>query len=77
MIRHTISTMVFFVFSIFTLMADPPAPPTPGGTPIGVGTPVGAPLDNGVLVLLAMGVLYGILKLYQHRFKHHDVVEEK
>lgn len=50
------------------VLADPPSPPGPGGSPAGHGgTPVGAPIDNGILILLALGVIYGVYKLYEVR----------
>ena len=49
------------------IQADPP--PGPGGNPTGGGggTPVGAPIDGGLGILLAMGAAYGGKKLYQAR----------
>jgi hypothetical protein len=52
-----------FLNSVF---ADPPGPPDPGGDPGGSGgLPVGAPIDNAVIVLIALGVFYGGYKLYR------------
>lgn len=48
------------------LIADPPEPPNPGGNPGGGGVPVGAPVDDGLIVLLIMGVLFGIYQFYVH-----------
>ena len=45
-------------------------PTGPGG---GGGTPVGAPIDGGVGILLAMGIAYGGKKLYSLR-QSKDVV---
>jgi hypothetical protein len=57
-----ILTVVFFGYSLNTL-ADPPGPPSPGGSPAGSGgTPVGAPIDGGLGILLAMGAGYGARK---------------
>ena len=57
-----ILTVVFFGYSLITL-ADPPGPPSPGGSPTGSGgTPVGAPIDGGLGILLAMGAGYGARK---------------
>lgn len=62
-----ILTVVLFSYSLLTL-ADPPNPPAPGGNPTGSGgTPVGAPIDGGLGILLAMGVGYGARKFYQAR----------
>jgi hypothetical protein len=53
-----------FITGIF---ADAPAPPPPGGTPVGAGggTPVGAPIDDGICILLALGIAYGCYKIYE------------
>ena len=53
----------------FMTLADPPGPPPPGGDPSLGGTPVGAPIDGGVSILLALGLGYGSRKLYQFRKK--------
>jgi hypothetical protein len=50
------------------VLADPPGPPGPGGNPAsGGGTPVGAPVDNGILILLFLGIAYGAYKIYELR----------
>ena len=47
------------------------APPAPPGNPStgggGGGGPVGAPIDGGLGILLAMGAAYGGKKLYKAR----------
>ena len=53
-------------FSISTL-ADPPGPPGNPNTGGGGGGPVGAPIDGGLGILLAMGAAYGGKKLYKAR----------
>ena len=53
-------------FSIMSL-ADPPLPPGNPGTGGGGGGPVGAPIDGGLGILLAMGAIYGGRKLYKAR----------
>jgi len=48
------------------------APPSPPGNPStggGGGGPVGAPIDGGLGILIAMGVAYGGKKYYQARKK--------
>ena len=50
--------------ALFTL-ADPPGPPPPGGDPSLGGTPVGAPIDNGLYILLVLGLGYGFYKYYE------------
>jgi hypothetical protein len=54
--------MPFFIEGVF---ADPPGPPGPGGPPgDNGGVPVGAPIDNGIVVLIALGIAYGCYKIY-------------
>jgi len=53
---------------------DPAAPGGTGGggsTPVGNGTPVGAPIDNGtgVLVVIAGSIAYGGYKLYKLKIR--------
>ncbi len=72
--------LFFALFSLFVLpfftIADNPGPPPPpgGGGPGGGGTPVGAPIDGGIGILLALGLGYGGVKLYQLKKEktHHD-----
>jgi len=54
---------------LLTLSDTPPPPPNGGGTggPGGGGTPVGAPIDGGMGILLALGLAYGGKKLYVMR----------
>jgi len=50
--------------------SDNPGPPDPGGDPSGGGPgPVGAPIDGGLLILLAQGVAYGGWKFYKLKKK--------
>jgi hypothetical protein len=50
------------------VLADPPGPPGPGGSPTSQGgVPVGAPIDNGIFILLILGVIYGAYKIYELR----------
>jgi len=65
--------LILVLFSIMALpllsLSDVPPPP-PGGTgggPGGGGTPVGAPIDGGMGILLALGLAYGGKKLYDMR----------
>jgi hypothetical protein len=54
-----------FITGIF---ADPPGPPGPGGPPgSNGGNPVGegASIDDGVVILLALGLAYGCFKIYE------------
>jgi hypothetical protein len=55
-----------FVFFITMLWADPPILPQPGTTNSAPGS-IGAPLDDGVVVLLILALIYGLYKLYKQR----------
>ena len=65
--------LILVLFSIMALpllsLSDVPLPPngTGGGGPGGGGTPVGAPIDGGMGILLALGLAYGGKKLYDMR----------
>ncbi|MCX6280921.1 MAG: hypothetical protein NTU51_03090 [Bacteroidetes bacterium] len=61
------SLIVFFVCLSMAVLADGPGPPPPPGDPSGHGGPVGAPIDGGLCILLAIGVAYGGRKYYQAR----------
>jgi hypothetical protein len=67
-------TQRVFIFLLFTLLptvltfADPPGPPNPGNPGSG-GTPVGAPIDDGITILLALGIGYTVYKFYELRKK--------
>ncbi len=64
----------FFALPLVTL-PDPPGPPgsgTPGSTLGGGQTPVGAPIDGGIGILLALGLGYGGKKLYDARKERRD-----
>ena len=65
----------YLMFSLITLcfmafvqvsLADPPPPPASHGAS-GNQDPVGAPIDGGLGILLAMGAAYGGKKLYKAR----------
>ena len=57
-----------FVFLTTMLWADPPGLPQPGTTNINAAPgSVGAPLDDGAVVLLFLALIYGLYKLYKHR----------
>ena len=65
--------LILVLFAVMALpllsLSDVPPPP-PGGTgggPGGGGTPVGAPIDGGMGILLALGLAYGGKKLYDMR----------
>jgi len=66
--------LMFFSLNVAALADGPPPPPPDPGTGGGGGGPVGAPIDGGLGILLAMGGVYGAKKLYQAR---KDKKEEK
>jgi len=65
-IRITL-VLSFLSFATMFSMADPPGPPTDPNAPENNGGPVGAPIDGGLGILLAMGATYGARKLYKAR----------
>ena len=77
--KYFLSVLVLIIVPVLVTLADPPGPPNPGGNPsVNGGTPVGAPIDNGVFVLLALGIIYGAIKLYQHNLrKQHGLAENE
>jgi hypothetical protein len=67
--------MPLFLAGVF---ADPPGPPGPGGDPgSSGGVPVGAPIDNGVVFLIGLGLVYGCYKLDVIRRKKITQKEEE
>jgi len=68
--RHFLRFAVINLFTIIPVLssfADDPdsvPPPPPGG---GGGTPVGAPIDGGIAILLVLGAAYAGWKLYRAR----------
>ena len=75
-IKNLFVILAFVSLPLLTI-GDPPGPPPPpgGGGPGGGGTPVGAPVDGGIGLLLALGLGYGGMKLYQ--FKKDKSSSEK
>jgi len=64
------SGFLFLSLFMFTAIADEPLdapPPPPGGGHGGGGNSQGAPIDNGLGILLAFGASYGSYKLYKTR----------
>jgi len=69
-IIKVLSIAVILTFSSMIAIADGPPPPPPGGGNIDpVGPPVGAPIDGGLIILLALGASYGGLKVFNSRKK--------
>jgi hypothetical protein len=64
-----ITQLIFFPLFIINMFADPPDPPGPGGPPIGNGVPVGgntgAPIGDGIAILLTLSIAYGSYKIYK------------
>jgi len=64
---------IIIILSLFicgNLKADPPAPPPPDSHgSSNNGPPVGAPIDGGLGILMAMGTAYGARKLWQKRYQ--------
>ena len=56
-----------FVSLSMAVLADPPTPPPDPSQGGGHGGPVGAPIDGGLGILMAMGVAYGGKKFYKAR----------
>jgi hypothetical protein len=54
--------------------ADPPGPP-PGHGSSSDGTPVGAPIDGGLSILLALGAGYGARKFAKARKEKKEADE--
>jgi hypothetical protein len=71
--RITFKILIFLVATLIpalTTLADPPGPPSPGGTPVGGGgRPVGGPIEDGIVILLALAIGYSIFKLIEIRKK--------
>jgi len=60
-----VTILLFFILPMISLADGPPPPPPGGGGPGGGGTPVGAPIDGGLGILLALGLGYGAFKIYK------------
>ena len=56
--------LVFTGIMALNIFADPPTPPNPGGSPVGNGDPVGAPIDGGLGFLFILCTGYGARKIY-------------
>ncbi|MCK9421671.1 MAG: hypothetical protein M0Q38_03650 [Bacteroidales bacterium] len=79
-------SIYYLVLMLFLLMgsatiknavADNPPPPPGGHGTSGNQAPAGAPIDGGLGILLAMGAVYGGIKLYQARKeKQKKVMQE-
>ncbi|WP_055447335.1 PID-CTERM protein-sorting domain-containing protein [Lacinutrix mariniflava] len=61
--KNTLASILFVLIS-FVCSAQMPPPP-PAGPP----GPPGLPIDSGLVLLFAVGILYGIYKMYTLRKK--------
>ncbi len=59
------STLLLFIAITAKSYSDPPPPPGNPGSGGGGGGPVGAPIDGGLGILIAMGIAYSGRKYYQ------------
>jgi hypothetical protein len=69
-IRSFIAILALISLPVLSFSDNPGPPPPPGGGgagPGGGGTPVGAPIDGGLGILIALGLGYGGMKLYNTR----------
>lgn len=69
LMKKLIFTLLFsLLLFIQVALPDPPGPPGPGGPPGGTGgVPVGSPIDNETIVLLAIAFVYGVYKIIEFR----------
>ena len=65
---------LFCCISLSSYADGPPPPIVPEGHGLGGNVPVGAPIDNGVIILLALGVGYAAFKLYSARKAKADEI---
>jgi len=67
-IKRFLIIILFFSIS-FISFGDDPAPPPPPECPTTNSPPVGSPIEDGVSVILGLGLFYGAFKLQQVRKK--------
>lgn len=64
--KKILSSLVLILISIAataqSAVGGGEGPPTPGGGP----GPPGAPIDDGLLILCIIGVIYGIYRILKH-----------
>ena len=65
-LKISLTVAIFLSLTLFSLAQSPPHP-NGGGGPGGGNTPVGggAPLGEGIILLLTMGIGYGVRKYRQ------------
>jgi hypothetical protein len=73
--RATIKILLM-LSGLFSNVSFAQGPPDPGGSPVFSSPPLGggAPIDNGAIILFAMGIAYGLLKYHDIREKSKKVV---
>jgi len=74
-VRAIFALALFLALPLINLADGPPPPPGGGGGPGGGGVPVGAPIDGGIGILLALGACYGGWKIYDTRKKQKTIAE--
>lgn len=60
-----ITTICLFLNVIVCYAATPPPPPPPGGPP----PPLGFPIDENIIAVVVMAVIYGFYIVYKHHLK--------
>jgi len=75
-IRAKITLLMFILLPLLSLADAPPPPGQTGGAPGGGPTPVGVPIDYGLIILLALCGIYGAIKIYKMRKVQAAEVEE-
>jgi hypothetical protein len=73
-----IAQLLLFPLYLTSVLADPPGPPSPGANPAGhgghpVGYNTGAPIEDGIGVLLLLGLSYGTFKVYKSWKKKQEL----
>jgi hypothetical protein len=61
--------LLFFTISFISFSEDPPPPDPPPCPPTGDNTYVGAPIEDGVPVVIGLALIFGAFKLQQARKK--------
>lgn len=64
---HSLFAVSAMVCFSLVASADPPGPPVEHGANTNQGGPAGAPIDGGLGILLTLGAVYGIKKIYKAR----------
>jgi hypothetical protein len=68
-IKRFLIVLLFFSISFISFGADPPPPEPPPCPPSGDPSFVGAPIEDGVPVIIGLALIYGAFKLQQARRK--------